>query len=115
LALAAKRKEDVSFRRVEQVIPAADVLAAVAKQFAIENGVLRRRQYDCAARGVAALMLGLHAGMNQRDIGAFLGMGTGAAVSRQLQRLRERQTRDSRLKRRITTITQTLRKAARKQ
>ena len=112
LALAAKRKEDVSFRRVERFMPATDVLAAVAEQFAIESGALRRRQYDCAARGVAALMLGLHAGMNQRDIGVLLDMGTGSAVLRQLQRLRERQSGDFRLRRQIQTIRQTLQEAA---
>jgi hypothetical protein len=92
-----RRKEDVSFRRVVPTMSATAVLAAVAKEFGLEPAALRRRQYDCAARAVAAFMLGRHAGMNQRDIAAFLGMGSGSAVCRQLQRLRERISDDHRL------------------
>jgi len=69
--------------------------------------VLLRRQYECVARGVAASMLGRHAGLNQRDIGALLGMGSGSAVCRQLQRLR-----DPKLRRKIESLTQALQTAA---
>ena len=92
--LKARRPEDVSFRRAASTVSAAAVLAAVAKVFGVESAALRRRQYDCVARAAAALLLGRCAGMNQRDIGVFLGMGTGSAVCRQLRRLRERQAHD---------------------
>jgi REP element-mobilizing transposase RayT len=59
-----------------------------------EEAVLRRRCYGCKARAVAALLLGRHAGMNRRDVGVFLGMGTGSAVCRQLRDLWERMTSD---------------------
>jgi hypothetical protein len=49
-------------------------------------------------------MLGRHAGLNQRDIGAFLGMGTGSAVCRQLRRLRECQARDPTLENQLQRI-----------
>jgi hypothetical protein len=39
---------------------------------------------------VIRVMLGGHAGINQRDIGGLLSMGTGSAVCRQLKRLRAR-------------------------
>ena len=42
--------------------------------------------------------------MNQRDIGIFLGMGTGSAVCRQLQRLRERQAHGTILRERMELI-----------
>ena len=99
-----KRKEDVSFRRMSPTVTATAVLDAVAKEFGIDPAALRRRQYDCVARAVAAFMLGRHAGMNQRDIAAFLSMGTGSAVCRQLQRLRERMDDDHRLADRVQMI-----------
>jgi hypothetical protein len=93
-ALDVRRPEDVSFRRVTPTVSAAAVLSAVAVVFQIEEAMLRRRLHGCRARAVAALLLGRHAGMNQRDVGAFLGMGTGSAVCRQLRGLRERMVSD---------------------
>ena len=103
-ALAARRQEDVSFRHVAASVPAAAVVDAVARAFRVESAALRQRQYDCVARAVAALMLMRHAGINQRDIAPLLGMGTGSAVCRQLQRLRERQTRDAALRESIERV-----------
>jgi len=103
-AIRARRKEDVSFRRVSPTATATAVLDVVAAEFGIEAATLRRRQYDCVARAVAAQLLGRHAGMNQRDIGTFLGMGTGSAVCRQLQRLRQRQARHDVLKKQVERI-----------
>ena len=105
---SARRREDVSFRRVEPIATATAVLAAVAREFGVEPAALQRRQYDCVGRAVAALMLGRYAGMNQRDIAGFLAMGTGSAVCRQLQRLRERQTQDAVLTERIERATRTI-------
>ena len=93
-AQEVRRPEDVSFRRVTPTASAAAVLSAVAGVFQIEEAVLRRRCYGCRARAVAALLLGRHAGMNQRDVGVLLGMGTGSAVCRQLRGLRERMISD---------------------
>lgn len=100
----AKRPEDVSFRRIAPRMGAAAVLDAVAKEFGIEPSTLRRRQYDCVARAVAAYFLGRYAGMNQRDAAVLLAMGTGSATCRQLQRLRERQTHDPALAERVKRI-----------
>ena len=103
-SLEARRWEDVSFRRVEPTLSAACVLEAVSDVFGVDPASLRRRQYDCVARAVAAFMLGRYAGMNQRDIGVFLGMGTGSAVCRQLGRLRERLKDDAELRAQIDRI-----------
>jgi hypothetical protein len=94
MTLKVKRKEDVSFRRIEPTVSAADVLDTVSRVFGVETERLRQRQYDCPARAVAAFLLGRCVGMNQRDIGVFLGMGTGGAVCRQLKRLGERRKND---------------------
>ena len=103
-SLEARRQEDVSFRRVEPTVSAASILEAVSEVFGVETAMLRQRQYDCVARAAAAFMLGRYAGMNQRDIGASLGMGTGSAVCRQLRRLRERQAHDAILRERMELI-----------
>jgi putative transposase len=103
-AQSVRRREDISFRRMEPAAGAAAVLDATARAFGIERAALQQRQYDCMARAVAALLLGRYAGMTQRDIGTLLHMGTGSAVCRQLQRLRERQPRDTNLNERIERI-----------
>ena len=100
----ARRAEDVSFRRVEPTLSAAGVLETVSEVFGVEPAALRRRLYGCVARAAAAFMLGRYAGMNQRDIGVFLGMGTGSAVCRQLGRLRERLTDDAELREQIDRV-----------
>jgi chromosomal replication initiation ATPase DnaA len=105
----------VSFRRAAPTVTAAAVLAAVADAFAVKSEALRRRQYDCVARAAAAFLLGRHAGMNQRDIGAFLGMGTGSAVCRQLQRLRERRIHDTVLQEQMARAEYAIDEAARRQ
>lgn len=102
--LEARRPEDVSFRRMESTLSAVSVLESVSEEFGVEPAALRRRQYGCVARAVAAFMLGRYAGMNQRDIGVFLGMGTGGAVCRQLKRLRERRKNDRVLHERMKSI-----------
>lgn len=55
-----------------------------------------------------AQMLGRWVGMNRRDIGEYLGMGTGAAVCRQLRVLRERIEGDRELAEAAWRITATL-------
>jgi len=103
-SLEVRRPEDVSFRRVEPTVSAASVLEAVSEVFGVEPSALRRRQYDCVARAAAAFTLGRYAGMNQRDIGVFLRMGTGSAVCRQLRRLRERLMDDAELREQIDRL-----------
>jgi len=106
--LNARRCEDVAFRCLEPVATAETVLDAVAGAFGVERAALQRRQYGCAARAAAALLLGRSAGMNQRDIGSLLGMGTGSAVCRQLQRLRDRQADDHALNEQIECAARTI-------
>lgn len=108
---AARRPEDASFRRVSALLPAETVLEAVGREFGMEVAVLRQRQYACVARAVAALLLGRFAGMNQRDTGGYLGIGTGVSVSLQLKRLRERLARDPSLSQQVTGLVRDLERA----
>jgi len=104
MASHVKRSEDVSFRHVLQKIDPEQVLSLVADGFGIKSDDLRKRRYDCVARAVAVQMLGRYSGLNQRDIGGFLNMGTGSAVCRQLQRLRNQRACDSELNLRVEEI-----------
>lgn len=100
-----RRKEDVSFRRVAPDAGVVAVLAAVASEFGLDVGELKKRQYRCVARPVAALMLCRHSGLNQRDAASCLGMGSGAAACHQLKTLRARLARDGELAARVARIT----------
>ena len=111
-ASQARRPEDVSFRRVAPSLSAAAVVEAVAQAFGMTVAALRTRQYDCVARAVCALLLGRYAGLNQRDVAAYLGMGTGSAVCQQLQSLRGRQATNAVLAGRIKHIRSHLENAA---
>jgi REP element-mobilizing transposase RayT len=90
LVIRAKRPEDVSFRRVAGKIKPETVVGLVAEAFGMKAVELGKRRYACGARAVAARMLVKYAGLNQREIGVILGMGSGSAVCRQLKRLKER-------------------------
>lgn len=79
--------EDVAFRRVRARRSLEEVLSAVASVFGLPVAELRRRHYGGRARAVAARMLWKYAGLNQRQIGQALGIGTGAAVCQQLRTL----------------------------
>ncbi|MFO7534444.1 MAG: transposase, partial [Kiritimatiellia bacterium] len=111
MADKAKRPEDVSFRHAASKIDAEAVLGRVADAFGLAAGDLQKRGYDCVARAVAAQLLGKHAGMNQRDIAGFLGMGTGSAVCRQVKRLRDRREQDSRLNAQIEEAEEAIEKS----
>ena len=107
-ALQARCREDVAFRRIQPQATPEAVLSAVATGFGETVTGLRRRRYLCVARAVAAHLLRLHSGMNQRDIGAWMAMGTGAAVCAQIKRLRTRLAEDSQLAARVEALSTAL-------
>ncbi len=88
MALKVRRTEDVSLRKVEWAVRPDVVVKAVSACFGVEPDALSVRSYGSRVRAVAARMLIRYSGMNQRDAGSYLRIGTGAAVSQQLQALR---------------------------
>jgi REP element-mobilizing transposase RayT len=104
MARKARRIEDVSFRRAGPKVGPENVLGIVSDKFKLKPAELMKRRYDCVARAVTALMLVRYSGMNQRDIGELLEMGTGSAVCRQLKRLRAKRGRELNLNVRIEEI-----------
>ena len=77
-------------RLKNESLSAGEVMKVVCDEFGIGEGDLKRRTRGNAWRGVASQMLVRYAAYNQRDVGSYLKIGNGAAVSRQLQRLRQR-------------------------
>jgi len=76
---------------------AGHLLQVVANVWGVEVVALRRRQYRCPARAVVTRVLWAHAGLNQRQIGRLLQMGTGASVSAHRRRLETAMAADPKL------------------
>lgn len=92
------RPEDQSFRQARRPLPAEAVLALLSEVFEVEPAEFTRRRRDSALRAAGARMLIRYGGLSQREAGQVLGMGTGAAVSRQLRRWADRLEADSGLR-----------------
>jgi len=99
-----ERKEDVAFRRPPHRVPPEHVIAAVCRELQVPPDAVRRRQRGGMTRPVAAHMLTRHAGVTQRDAAAALGLGSGAAVSAQLLRLRAALAADNALRQAVARI-----------
>ena len=65
------------------------IVRLVAEAYGLPMTALRQRLRNTPARPTAAYLLCKQAGMSQREAARRLGYGTGAAVSVQLNRLRE--------------------------
>jgi hypothetical protein len=104
----ARRPEDVAFRQAQVRRSTEEVLRVVAAAFGLTVERLRERGYGCPARGVAARMLWVYAGLNQRDIGQELRMGTGSAVCQQLRTLELARAGDENLDQRLRQIEERL-------
>lgn len=104
LAVKVKRREDVAFRKESGHVDAARVLGVVGDVFGVDAKSLRKRQYGCVARSVAASMLGRYAGMNQRDVGSYLRIGTGVSVCLHLKRLRDWVEEDTSLAKQMEAV-----------
>ena len=87
LGKRSRRPEDISFRRAHLHRSSEEVLRVVVRMLGVDPADLRRRRRGCRARAIAARMLWSHAGMNQRQIGRELNIGTGAAVCQQQRAL----------------------------
>ena len=93
-----KRPEDVGLRRARDPLTWAIVLHAAGEVLGVDVGEFRRRRRNSNLRAIAAHFLCRYATLTQRQAAQMLGMGTGAAVSRQLRMLNERLPKDRRLR-----------------
>lgn len=97
-------QEDVSFRRESHFCDPDAVVLEAAKAFKVTEADMTRQMRGTWARPVAAHLLCKLVGMSQREAGERLGYGTGAAVSRQLKRLRQALAEDIALAQRVRKI-----------
>jgi REP element-mobilizing transposase RayT len=79
-------REDVAFRQTTEPLDPDVVLAVVADECGVEVEVFRERRRDSILRAVAIKNLMRFSGMSQRKVAAFLEVGSGSAVSKQLSR-----------------------------
>jgi REP element-mobilizing transposase RayT len=103
-----KHQEDVAFRRTASWRSAEDVLRIVAQVLRTTVDELRRRRRNSWVRPAAAWALCRHAGLTQRAVADCLGIGTGAAVSRQMRRWQARLETDGAARRDADEITRQL-------
>ena len=99
-----KRREDVSLRHVVERLDAEKVLAVAGEVMGVDPTAFRMRRRNSALRGVAARMLCKYGGLTQREAAGALGVGSGAAVGRQQQKLAETLPHDRSLRRRVAEI-----------
>jgi len=83
-----KTTEDVSFRRVTRPLDPALVLQVVAGAMNVQEEELHCRRRSSLLRALAARCLIRYAGQTQREVARILGIGSGSAVSKQIERHR---------------------------
>jgi len=103
-----RRPEDTTFRRVSLTVAPAMILQAVSHVMNVPVAALRRRRRGDMGRGVAALMLGRHGGLSQREVAGELGVRWGSAISWQARRTERLARCDRDLQRQLRAIEQML-------
>lgn len=88
-------REDVSLRHVRVTEPVDTVLMEVCEELGVPVGELQRRRRDASNRALAALALVRRSGMTEREVAARLGLGSGAAVSYLIRRIKDRAREDA--------------------
>ncbi len=82
-------EEDLYFQREEACYTVGRVLAALSEVFDMEQEEMLARRRDSWLRALACRSLQVYCRLPQRAIGQTLGIGSGAAVSKQLRLLAE--------------------------
>ena len=95
------KPEDVSFRHITEPLPPSEVLAILATIFDVDVAEFSRRRHGSALRAVASKLLIRYAGQSQRDVAAFLTIGSGSAVCNQLKSLPGKLAKDRHLRRQV--------------
>ena len=97
----ASRKKDAAFRRMRFRVDPETIARRIETEFGASGDWLRVRTYAGLARSVAVLMLTRHARMSQREVAAYMELGTAAAACLQISRLKRRMEKDPALAARI--------------
>lgn len=102
------RSEDVVLRRVVRRVEPDHILMVVCRHFGVAAGEERLRRRGSWVRAVGARMLSRFAGQTQREIAERFGVGSGKAISAQLQCLASALATDKALRRRVHAVEQEL-------
>jgi len=78
--------EDISFRRITEPLDPILVLEIIAGIFKVNVEDFRCRRRNSPLRAVAARYLIRYSGLDQRGVAGLLDAGSGAAISKQLNR-----------------------------
>jgi AraC-like DNA-binding protein len=93
--------EDISFRQTTMPLSVDTVLHVVSQALDVEPEDFLQRRRNSPIRAVAADFLLRYAKLTQRQVADHLRMGTGVAVSKQLNRWRDRIAKDHVLQRQL--------------
>jgi predicted transcriptional regulator len=80
------------------------VLEVVSQSLGIDLGAIKQRRKCQWERGIVAYVMTQRAGMTQREVADVLGVGTGAAVSLMLSRLRQELENNNLLREQLQSI-----------
>ena len=83
------KAEDAAFRKPIRAATPEAIIRAVCEAYKIPERELRKHRMNDWVKPVAAAMLTQVGGLTQREVAAYLGITTGAAVCLQLKRLRQ--------------------------
>jgi len=98
--------EDTSFRHITEPLDPGLVLKIIAEVFKVDVEDFRRRRRKSPLRAIAARHLIRYSGLDQREVARLLNAGSGAAISKQLNRHAE--DMDERIKRKVETVEERL-------
>jgi len=99
-------QEDISFRHITEPLDPGLVIKIIAGVFKVDVEDFRRRSRNSPLRAVAARYLIRYSGLDQRGVARLLNAGSGAAISKQLNRHVEE--RDSRMRRMAEVVEERL-------
>ncbi len=98
--------EDISFRRITEPLDPSLVLKNIAGVLKVDVEDFSRRRRNSLLRAIAARYLIRYSGLDQRGVAGLLNAGSGAAISKQLNRHAEEI--DRRMRRMVMAVEERL-------
>jgi putative transposase len=84
--VGSSNKQDVSFRKKEDVLPVRDLMDRICGFYGISADQIMRTRQNSSAKPAAAWLLRRYCGLKHREVAVLLGVKTEAAVSFLLKR-----------------------------
>ncbi len=94
----------MAFRQTTEPLDPVAVLELIAAEYGVEVEAFRERRRDSPLRAIAIRFLIRFGGMSQRDVAAFLKIGSGSAVSKQLSRFAEGAAKSRAMQKQLSRI-----------